>query len=76
MVMQLARRFGMIQNVVTGKELETKRESLGLSREELARELKVTYTTIYRWETEGRAIPPFLDLAIETIERKREKTKN
>lgn len=60
----------MIQIAVTGKELEVKREKLGLSREELARELKVTYTTVYRWETDGRAIPPFLDLALETIERK------
>lgn len=61
-------------SVVTGKELETKRESLDLTREELARELKVTYTTVFRWEKEERAIPPFLDLALETIARKLQKS--
>ena len=54
---------------MTGDELKNFRERLGLSREELARELRTTYPTIYRWETDDRAIPPYLDLALETIER-------
>jgi len=55
---------------VNGKELTKRRENLGLTRDELARELKTTYTTIYRWETENREIPPYLELAIERIEIK------
>jgi len=54
---------------VTGEELTKRREDLGLSRDELARELNTTYTTVYRWETENREIPPYLGLALETIER-------
>lgn len=53
-----------------GSELKKKREELGLSRDELARELKTTYPTVYRWETDDRSIPPYLELALETIERK------
>jgi DNA-binding transcriptional regulator YiaG len=58
-----------------GSELLEFREKLGLSREEMARELKTTYPTIYRWETDDRAIPPYLDLALQTIERNHKKTK-
>ena len=66
----------MISVVVTGKELENIRKGLGLSREELARELKVTYTTVFRWETETRAIPPFLDLALDMLKINLNKSKN
>lgn len=59
--------FGKIVDV-KGKDLESWRERLGLTREELARELKTTYTTVYRWETDNRAIPPYLDLALKYIE--------
>lgn len=55
---------------VNGKELKKRREDLDLTRDELARELKTTYTTVYRWETENRAIPSHLELALESIERK------
>lgn len=54
---------------MTGEELTEWREKLGLSRDELAKQLKTTYTTVYRWEENNRAIPPFLDLALKTIER-------
>ena len=50
-------------------ELTNKRESLGLSREELARELKTTSVSIWRWEKGERAIPAHLGLALETVER-------
>jgi DNA-binding XRE family transcriptional regulator len=33
--------------------IERMREELGLSRKELARELGINYTTVYRYETEG-----------------------
>lgn len=46
------------------------RENLGLSRIELARELKITYATVFRWENKNREIPPYLELALEEIERK------
>jgi transcriptional regulator with XRE-family HTH domain len=55
---------------VNGEQLTKRREGLGLTRDELARELKTTYTTIYRWETANREIPPYLELAIERIEIK------
>lgn len=58
---------------MTGSELKDFREKIGLSREELAKELRTTYPTIYRWETDNRAIPPYLDLALETIKRKFDK---
>lgn len=55
---------------VKGTELQKWRERVGLTREELARELKTSYPTIYRWENDDRKIPPYLDLALETVERK------
>lgn len=54
---------------VNGEELKNWRERLGLTREGLARELETTYTTVYRWEKEDRDIPPYLKLALETVER-------
>lgn len=51
------------------EELQKRREALGLSRDELARELKTTTVTIWRWENGERSIPPYLSLALETIER-------
>ncbi len=55
---------------VQPNELQEKRETLGLSREQLARELKTTYTTVYRWENGDRAIPPYLELAISMLEQR------
>ena len=56
-------------------ELTTWRERLGLTREDLAQALKTTYTTVYRWETGDRAIPPFLERAIRDLERELEQKK-
>lgn len=54
-------------------DLTGRREALGMSREELARALKTTAVTIWRWENGERAIPPYLDLALETVEREYKK---
>ena len=58
---------------VTNIELQQWRERVGLTRDELARELRTSYPTIYRWEKGQREIPPYLDLALETVERKLKK---
>jgi DNA-binding transcriptional regulator YiaG len=52
------------------KELEQRRKALGLSREVLAKELFTNPATVWRWETGERQIPPYLSLALETVERK------
>lgn len=52
------------------KELERRRKALGLSRAALAKELSTNTVTVWRWETGERQIPPYLSLALETIERK------
>ena len=54
---------------MTGDELREKRQSLGMTQEQLAAELKVAPNTVARWERGERSIPPYLDLALETIER-------
>jgi transcriptional regulator with XRE-family HTH domain len=51
------------------------RESIGLTQSGLAEALSVANNTISRWELGMRAIPEFLPLALETIER-RQKAKN
>jgi DNA-binding transcriptional regulator YiaG len=55
---------------VKAAELQKWRERIGLTREQLARELRTSYPTVYRWEEGQRKIPPYLDLALETIERR------
>jgi DNA-binding transcriptional regulator YiaG len=41
-----------------------------LSRDELARQLKVSSSTVWRWEKGERPLPPYLELALETLERR------
>ena len=55
--------------LMTGEELKFFREKLGLSQDQLAKELKVARNTVSRWELEERKIPEFLELALQTIER-------
>lgn len=52
------------------QELIAYRERLELTQQELADKLGVDRVTIARWETGTRAIPVFLHLALETVERK------
>lgn len=55
---------------MNGKELKDYREKIGLTQEQLAEALQVASNTVSRWERDDRAIPPYLHLALETIERK------
>ena len=54
---------------MTGKQLKKRRADLDLTQKELALKLQVEANTVARWEREIRAIPAFLDLALQTIER-------
>ena len=58
---------------MNGKELKEKRNDLSLTQEQLANELSVTGNTVARWERDEMRIPPFLHLAMETIERNNKK---
>ena len=51
-------------------ELTDWRKSNGFTQTELGEMLGVKKTTVYRWEKNMRIIPPFLHLALESIERK------
>jgi len=56
-----------------GKDLQQRREALDMSREELATALQTTAVSVWRWENGERSIPPYLSLALETIERNAKK---
>ena len=56
------------------EELQRRREALGMSREELATALQTTTVSIWRWENGERGIPPYLALALETVERNHKKS--
>ena len=61
----MAYDFGM-----NSEDLKAKREGLELTQDQLAKELGVDVMTISRWERGARSIPPYLSLAIETVERR------
>jgi transcriptional regulator with XRE-family HTH domain len=54
------------------QDLAALRERLELTQQELADKLGVDRVTIARWETGTRAMPAFLGLALETVERSRQ----
>jgi transcriptional regulator with XRE-family HTH domain len=54
---------------MTPQDLVAFRETHGLTQQELADKLRVDRVTIARWETGARSIPPYLDLALETVGR-------
>ena len=52
------------------EELKKFRENLEMTQDQLAEKLKVARNTLSRWELGERKIPEFLDLALETVERR------
>ena len=52
-----------------GTELRERRVALGLTQQGLADKLQVSRNTVARWERDEMAMPGFLHLAIESIER-------
>jgi DNA-binding XRE family transcriptional regulator len=55
------------------EDLKRWRKRNKYSQEELGKALGVYQVTIARWETGVRKIPPFLDLALQTLARKKRK---
>lgn len=53
---------------MTPQELKKWREKHKLSQPALAELLGVHWVTVNRWENESRQIPPFLHLALKTLE--------
>lgn len=53
------------------EELRRHREALGMTQDDLARELGVKMMTVSRWERGVYPIPRHIALAIEAIEMKR-----
>jgi transcriptional regulator with XRE-family HTH domain len=56
---------------MTPEELKTWRMDKGFTQQELAEGLGVSNVSVCRWETGVRAIPSFLPLALETLERRK-----
>ncbi len=55
--------------MVRPQELISRRRSMEMTQAELATELEVSANTVARWERGERAIPPYLKLALDTIEQ-------
>ena len=55
------------------EELRSRRESLGLTQEQLARELDVAVMTVSRWERGVNPVPHFIGLALEALEARHRK---
>lgn len=53
------------------EDLKHRRENLGLTQEQLARELDVTVLTISRWERGVYPVPKHIELAVEALEKRR-----
>lgn len=60
---------------MSGQELKKWREGSLLTQEGLAELLGVARNTVARWERNEIGIPPFLSLALETLEHRRRSTK-
>lgn len=59
---------------MNGEQLAHWRTYHQLTQPQLARLLGVTTTTVGRWECGMRTIPPFLGLALETVQRELPRT--
>lgn len=57
------------QRIMTRLELQAWRSRVGLSQAGLAALLGVNEMTVSRWERGARQIPPFLHLALDSLER-------
>jgi repressor LexA len=55
------------------EDLKRRREALGLTQEQLARELGVTMITVSRYERGVSEIPTYIKLAVEALETRRKK---
>jgi transcriptional regulator with XRE-family HTH domain len=53
------------------EELKWRRETLGLTQAQLARELGVDTITVSRWERGVYPIPAYIGLAVEALEKRR-----
>ncbi len=40
-----------------------------MSRDQMAKALQTTSVSVWRWENGERSVPPYLPLALETVER-------
>ena len=53
--------------------LKRRRDELGLTQAQLARELDVDVITVSRWERGVHPIPRYIELALEAIEQRRKR---
>ena len=65
----------LYSRVMDGTELRALREKVGMTQEQLAKELGVAANTVARWERGERTIPPHLPLALKTIEQSYKESK-
>ncbi len=72
--MILGNTLGIVQNVEK-EELKRRRTALGITQAELATVLGVKPNTVARWESGVLAVPAYLPLALETVERKKKAAK-
>ena len=56
---------------MTPSELRQRRRALGLRQVDLARALGVSKQAIWLWEAGRRGLPPYLELALRELERRR-----
>lgn len=61
---------------MTPQEVRKWRSDNGFTQQRLADELGVTVITVCRWETETRAIPSMLVLALEALQKREEAGKS
>lgn len=62
--------------MMTPDDLTVRRQALGLSINGLGRALGMTGGAVSRWEGGQRATPPWLDLALQTLERRARMTES
>lgn len=60
---------------MTADELKDWRDKWKFGQQELADKLGVHLQTVSKWEREVQSIPPYLPLALKTLERESKKSK-